>query len=116
MGIRDVLQGLADPRALILGYFKSHGWEAGRFDYHSPTATLYLTVQMHGQPRFIPVPLGRTFTAAQLAELISQGDLQELLDQASQPRPSFSTRKEKTKDVADPHGSASPTIVDHCPP
>lgn len=100
MGIKDVLQGLADPRALILSYFKSRGWAAARVDYHSPTSTLYLTVLVRRQPHYIPLPTGKTFTIEQLADLVGHGDLQELID--------HSTAGPMRAD-ADPHGSARVT-------
>ena len=86
MGLRHVLDSLADPRAIVLSYFRSHGLQAGRLDYCESSQTLYLTVLLHGEPRYISIPLATTFTAGRLATLLTEGNLQELIDRAPYDR------------------------------
>jgi hypothetical protein len=106
MGIKDVLQGLANPRGLLLSYFRSQGFQAARIDHHGPTDTLFLTVLIHDTPKQIRIPLRTNFTGAQIAELIGTGDIEAFIaaaakrDRTRPAEPSFTDRW-------DPHEAVS---------
>lgn len=87
MGIKDILS----PEAMIRGYIRSQGWQAGRLDYDLATGTLWLSLMIRNQVRHAPIPLGRTFTIDQISSLIStaiaDGQLAELLEHRLPPAP-----------------------------
>lgn len=88
MGIKEVLQGLTDPRTLILSYLKAQGWQAARLDYHSGSGTLFLTILARGKAHSTPLPLSVTFTVEELANLVGRGDLADLVcDHAHMVKP-----------------------------
>lgn len=69
MGIRSLLRP-----SIIRATADSLGIHALRFDYHQPSATLFLTlIHAPGQsPDSIQVPLGRPYTITEISELLQE--------------------------------------------
>ena len=78
MGIRDTLKSLSaiinSPDAgdgLLEPLLASQGIEAAHLAYDPATSQVVLALRISGQTRFTCLPIGRTFTRAEICRLIA---------------------------------------------